>query len=93
MKDFLTNIFLEKKLNKNQLSVILYTSGTESDPKGVGLTHQNLFSNRMQVLETLKIDKNEKFFTCRPFFHSFGLGIGVLLPILIICYNKIRSIN
>ena len=85
VKDFLINIFLEKKLNKNQLSVILYTSGTESDPKGVGLTHQNLFSNRMQVLETLKIDKNEKFFTCLPFFHSFGLGIGVLLPILYGC--------
>ena len=82
IKDFFLNIFTSKKLNKNQLAVILYTSGTESDPKGVGLTHENLFFNRTQVLKSLKIDRNEKFFTCLPFFHSFGLSIGVLLPIL-----------
>ena len=85
VKDFLLNIFISKKLNENQLAVILYTSGTESEPKGVGLTHQNLFSNRMQVLESLKINRTEKFFTCLPFFHSFGLGIGVLLPVLYGC--------
>ena len=68
----MNNIFTSKKLNKNQLAVILYTSGTESDPKGVGLTHENLFSNRIQVLRSLKIDRNEKFFTCLPFFHLFG---------------------
>ena len=39
----------------------------------------------MQVLEALKINKYEKFFTCLPFFHSFGLGIGVLLPVLSGC--------
>ena len=36
----------------------------------------------MQVLKSLKISKKEKFFTCLPFFHSFGLGMGVLLPVL-----------
>mgnify|MGYP001177315291 FL=1 len=85
IKDFILNVFISKKLEENQSAVILYTSGTESDPKGVNLTHQNLFSNRMQVLESLKINRNEKFFTCLPFFHSFGLGIGVLLPILYGC--------
>ena len=82
IKDFFLNIFMLKKLNTDKNAVILYTSGTESDPKGVGLTHQNLFFNRMQVLKSLKISKKEKFFTCLPFFHSFGLGIGVLLPVL-----------
>ena len=75
-------IFFKQKSRTDNVAVILYTSGTESDPKAVGLTHQNLFANRMQVLEALKINKYEKFFTCLPFFHSFGLGIGVLLPIL-----------
>lgn len=78
-------IFFKQKSRTDNVAVILYTSGTESDPKAVGLTHQNLFANRMQVLEALKINKYEKFFTCLPFFHSFGLGIGVLLPILSGC--------
>ena len=84
--NFFKNIIFFKHNNRiDNVAVILYTSGTESDPKAVGLTHQNLFANRMQVLEALKINKYEKFFTCLPFFHSFGLGIGVLLPVLSGC--------
>ena len=65
--------------------MILYTSGTEGSPKGVMLTHKNLYENRKQILNVLNIQKGEKFFTCLPFFHSFGLGVGVLLPILNNC--------
>ncbi len=83
--DLLSRILISKKNFCKDLAVILYTSGTESDPKGVGLSHENLYANRMQVLKTLNIDKKEKFFTCLPFFHSFGLGIGVLLPVLSGC--------
>ena len=84
---FLINISYSNNYSycQNSTAVILFTSGTESEPKGVGLTHENLFANRKQVLKTLKIDRAEKFFTCLPFFHSFGLGIGVLLPILSGC--------
>ncbi len=74
------------KRNANDPALILYTSGTESSPKGVVLSHKNLYINRSQVLRSLdlnsKKNKIEKFFTCLPFFHSFGIGIGVLLPIL-----------
>ena len=83
--DLLSRILISKKNFCKDLAVILYTSGTESDPKGVGLSHENLYANRMQVLKTLNIGKKEKFFTCLPFFHSFGLGIGVLLPVLSGC--------
>lgn len=76
-------LFKEKiERNENNVAVILYTSGTEGNPKGVMLTHKNLYENRKQILNVLNIQKNEKFFTCLPFFHSFGLGVGVLLPIL-----------
>ena len=93
----------KSKYNSNQTAVILFTSGTESEPKAVGLTHKNLYTNREQVLKALKIRKNDKFFTCLPFFHSFGLGIGVLLPILSGCkvflyptplhFEKIPNLN
>ncbi len=76
-------LFKEKiERNENNVAVILYTSGTEGSPKGVMLTHKNLYENRKQILNVLNIQKGEKFFTCLPFFHSFGLGVGVLLPIL-----------
>ena len=82
---FLLRLFIFKNNSCKDIAVILYTSGTESDPKGVGLSHENLYANRMQVIKTLNIEKKEKFFTCLPFFHSFGLGIGVLLPVLSGC--------
>jgi len=80
----LVKFFFKEKIirNINSVAVILYTSGTESSPKGVMLSHKNLFENRKQVLQHLNINKGEKFFTCLPFFHSFGLGVGILLPIL-----------
>ncbi len=80
----LVKFFFKEKIirNINSVAVILYTSGTESSPKGVMLSHKNLFENRKQVMQHLNINKGEKFFTCLPFFHSFGLGIGILLPIL-----------
>ena len=93
LKDKLLSIkIFYNKITSNNLypyehivAVILITSGTESEPKSVGLTHENFFVNRKQVLKTLNISRKEKFFTCLPFFHSFGLGIGVLLPILSGC--------
>ena len=87
LKNFFESLLFssKSKYSSDQTAVILFTSGTESEPKAVGLTHKNLYTNREQVLKALKIRKNDKFFTCLPFFHSFGLSIGVLLPILSGC--------
>ena len=71
-----------KDFNPDKVAVVLYTSGTEGKPKGVELSHNNLNKNREQVISQLPLLDNEKFFVCLPFFHSFGLGIGVLLPVL-----------
>ena len=65
----------------NKPAVILYTSGSEGIPKGVKLSHCNFLANISQVSRTLNFHKSDKIFSCLPFFHSFGLGIGMLLPI------------
>jgi len=61
--------------------VILFTSGSEGTPKGVALSHSNLLTNCAQVKHVMRFEKKDKFFVCLPLFHSFGLGIGMLLPI------------
>ncbi|SFG17475.1 acyl-[acyl-carrier-protein]-phospholipid O-acyltransferase / long-chain-fatty-acid--[acyl-carrier-protein] ligase [Sporolactobacillus nakayamae] len=60
--------------------VILFTSGTESKPKGVVLTHRNIYANIMQVFAHIEIQENDRIFNPLPLFHSFGMTVGSILP-------------
>src|SRR5205823_11092534 len=63
-------------------AVILFTSGSEGVPKGVELTHTNLIANIRQLLLVTDIQDNDRIFNAMPLFHSFGLTIGTLLPLV-----------
>lgn len=63
-------------------AVILFTSGSEGQPKGVVLSHLNIQSNRFQLASRVDFGPTDKVFNALPIFHSFGLTGGTLLPIL-----------
>jgi acyl-[acyl-carrier-protein]-phospholipid O-acyltransferase/long-chain-fatty-acid--[acyl-carrier-protein] ligase len=62
--------------------VILFTSGSESKPKGVVLGHDQLYANIQQAKSVFDFTSADKMFNALPMFHSFGLTAGTLLPIL-----------
>ncbi len=66
----------------NDTAVILFTSGSEGDPKGVELTHRNLLANIWQMLSEIDLQETDRFFNALPLFHSFGLTVGLLLPMV-----------
>ena len=69
-----------ERSNPDDAAVILFTSGSEADPKAVVLSHRNLLSNVDQILHAFPIGKHEVMFSALPQFHAFGLTAGVLLP-------------
>src|SRR5205085_3050760 len=66
----------------NRTAVILFTSGSEGMPKGVELTHTNILANIRQMLAVTDLQDIDRLFTCLPMFHSFGLTVGTLLPLV-----------
>ncbi len=59
--------------NDQEDAVILFTSGSEKDPKAVELTHRNIFSNIKSISERYGLNKNDIFLANLPYFHVFGL--------------------
>jgi long-chain-fatty-acid--[acyl-carrier-protein] ligase len=76
---------LLKQLPRPQLddpAVVLFTSGSESTPKAVPLSHRNLVSNIRGSLKILGPGRNHTMLGFLPPFHSFGLTGTLLAPIL-----------
>ena len=67
---------------QESVAAILFTSGSEGVPKGVELTHANLIANIRQMLAVIDITDHDRVFNALPMFHSFGLTIGTLLPMV-----------
>lgn len=78
----LSDYTLSKKSSSAVNEIILFTSGSENKPKGVILTHDNIYSNIHQAMSTISLTKHDKILNFLPMFHSFGLTAGALLPIL-----------
>lgn len=78
--------FLLMYLDLNTVSsedpaVVLFTSGSESLPKGVPLSHENILSNIKGALNIFKFTQDDVLLGFLPPFHSFGLTICTLLPL------------
>lgn len=81
LKEFNPKSFRKIDLSEDDLVEILYTSGTTGDPKGVMLSHKNLYSNiaaasKMVVLKMCK----ERVLSILPLSHIFEQAGGLLLP-------------
>ena len=63
-------------------AAILFTSGSEGVPKGVVLSHRNILTNAAQAAARIDFGRQDKVFNVLPVFHSFGLTVGMMLPLV-----------
>ncbi len=66
----------------DDVSTILYTSGTTGRPKGALLTHRNLLSNALAATEVIHVSQKDRFIVFLPLFHSFTYTVCVILPLI-----------
>lgn len=73
---------LYRPIDPESEAVVLFTSGTESMPKGVPLTHTNILFDLTAALKRVELFRDDKLLAMLPPFHSFGFSVTGILPLL-----------
>ena len=72
---------LQGKETPDNPAVVLFTSGSEKDPKVVELTHRNLWSNIEAFFGMMNLDDFSSMLSVLPYFHVFGLTVNLWTPL------------
>ncbi len=63
-------------------AALLFTSGSSGSIKGVPLSHRMLVANLVMSQSRIDLTAGDRFLSSLPVFHSFGLTIGMLMPLI-----------
>ena len=74
------NSYMNIEIDPNEFKVLLFTSGTTSNSKGVMLCNRNLAENINAVSAYVKLYENDRLMSILPLHHTYDSTIGYLLP-------------
>jgi len=66
---------LTEEMNEDDVALMIYTSGTTGRPKGVMLSHNNLYQNALATWKANEAAKGDITLICLPLAHSFGVVV------------------
>ena len=73
--------FLNAQINPNEMSIMLFTSGTTSKSKVVALSHKNICSNLMDIGSVLNVTSEDILLSILPIHHVFECTVGFLFSL------------
>jgi len=73
--------FLNAQINPEEMSIMLFTSGTTSKSKVVALSHKNICTNLMDLGSVLDVTKEDIFLSILPIHHVFECTVGFLFSL------------
>lgn len=71
-------IFTEATIDPEEMTILLFTSGTTAKSKAVMLCQRNICKNLMSMFSMLYIDRNDMFFSVLPLHHTYECTCGFL---------------
>lgn len=73
--------FINAEINQDEMSILLFTSGTTGVSKGVMLSHKNIAADLMTAPTVLKVTPDDVFFSLLPLHHTYECTCGFLMPL------------
>ncbi len=74
------NSFIDIEIDPDEFKVLIFTSGTTSNAKGVMICNRNLAENVNAVSTYVKLTQADRLFSVLPLHHTYESSIGFLLP-------------
>ncbi len=74
------NSYMDIEIDPNEFKVLIFTSGTTSNSKGVMICNRNLAQNINAVSAYVKLEAWDRLFSVLPLHHTYESTIGYLLP-------------
>ncbi|CAA6691358.1 MULTISPECIES: acyl-[ACP]--phospholipid O-acyltransferase [unclassified Lentimonas] len=71
-----------KRIRPDEVTTILFSSGSTAEPKGVMLSHHNLLSNIESFRSVVSPKREDVMLATLPFFHSFGYTVTFWFPLI-----------
>ncbi len=75
--------FLDSKINNEEMSIMLFTSGTTNQSKAVMLSQKNICTNVRDIRNVFELDETDRFLSFLPLHHTFECTVGFLYPLSI----------
>jgi len=74
--------YLDYKYSENDFKILLFTSGTTAQSKGVMLSHKNVIANLEGAPNLLKVNTSDRFFSVLPMHHIYESIVGSMYPLV-----------
>ena len=75
--------YLDAKIDADKMGIMLFTSGTTAMSKAVMLSHKNLVTNVMDIIQRFDLTEEDRFLSFLPLHHVFECTVGFLYPLSI----------
>lgn len=75
------SVLMNVDIDPEEFKILLFTSGTTAESKGVMLTNKNIIENIEAAISEVSLHDDDRFFSVLPLHHSYESTVGMMIPI------------